>query len=362
MPHRKNEKPVRIPKSLWNHIAEIAKLQERNTDRRGPHTHLANEMIAAAVAKWMYSPYVCLQAQHVALITSDGHVFFRTVQYLSLNSDRQKLPCVVQMKPEKRDDYFHQYQELRPPRTSRCDWLERRWIVNHFAAWQGQRLGGEPLSCAVDRLGIESKIVDLPLSNLNGSSLTREMVAGWRDYVQWQDGKPAADVPKYDRLAFNIDLPTTNFECLVFVDEDLYPGGQGNPRLELEFRNRERAKFADKDVVTAFDENRIPHLQSSAGTLDDTPDLLVGRLRELLERLRGLADSRADDGRSVVSEPDAALIRSLQLPQRFLYLDMAWPSPHWGIQICVHWKKPSRASAETPRAPTAPSTRGTRDK
>ena len=351
MTQRRNEKPVRIPMSLWNQIAEIAKLQKRNTDKRGPHTHLANEMIAAAVAKWMFSPYVCLKTRHVALITASGHVFFRTVQQLSLNSDRQLLPCVVQMKPEKRDDYFRQHQAL-GPREARGDWLERRWIINHFAAWQGHGLQGEPLSCAVDRLGIESKIVDLPLSNLNGSSLTREIVAGWREYVQWQDGRPAAEAPKYDRMAFNVDLPTTNFETLVFVDEDLYPGDQSNPRLDIEFRNRERARYAEKDVVLAFDENRILHQQSSAGTADDAPGL-VAHLAELLARLGTLADATVD-GLPVVAAADAKLIHSLKVPKRFLYLDMAWPSPHWGIQVCVRWKKPVRVAVEASgRASTA---------
>jgi hypothetical protein len=349
MPQRKNEKPVRIPRSLWNQIAEIAKLQRRNTDKRGPHTHLANEMIAAAVAKWMYSPYVCMKTQHIALVTSSGHVFFRTVQQLALNSDPQWLPCLVQMKPEKRDDYFRQNQELGLPEGSRAEWLERRWIINHFAVWQGEGLHGEPLSCAVDRWGIESKMVNLQLSNLHGSSLTREIVAGWREYVQWQDGRSARETPKFDRLAFNIDLPTINFEALVFVDEDLYPSDQSNLRLEIEFRNRERASYAEKDVVSAFDENRIAHQLSSAGSVKDTPPELVGHLEELLERLGALADTTVD-GLPVVAAPDVKLIRSLKLPKKFLYLDMAWPSPHWGIQVCVRWKKPVRASAGTPVA------------
>lgn len=339
-PHRKNDKPVRISEELWEALDKIVARQKGKLERRN-HTHLVNEMVAAAAAKWLYSPYVCHGAYHIAFVTADGHVLFRTVQKLLLNSDRNLLPVSVRMKPEKRDYFLRQHNERSHERL-RLASIESRWIINHFAVWRGKEPQGEPLSSAVDRLGLEAKVADLPVSGLQGESLTREIVAGWRDYVQREERRLAPDTSRYDRLAYNIDIPTTSLQCFVFVDQNLYPPGLESPDLEIELRNRERARFREKEAVYAFEENR-PKEHSSVGTKSENPEL-AAQLEGFLNRLRELADARIK-GRPVVKNDDAKLIRSLAVPERFLYLRLDWPCPYWGIQVCARWRKPFQISA-----------------
>src|SRR5579872_5309125 len=104
---------IRMSSSLWNLVGEIA--QELGyRDARGRHSAVIREMIAAAAAKWSHSPYVCRSARHTVFVTGEGNIFYRQTQILRLNTHRQKLPSVIEMKAEKRDYYHRRYRMLRP--------------------------------------------------------------------------------------------------------------------------------------------------------------------------------------------------------------------------------------------------------
>src|SRR6266849_6053932 len=94
---------VRMSASLWNLVGEIAQ-DLGHKDGRGRHSAVIREMIAASAANWTHSPYVCRSARHTVFVTKDGNIFHRQVQILRLNTRREKLPCTIEMKPEKRDD------------------------------------------------------------------------------------------------------------------------------------------------------------------------------------------------------------------------------------------------------------------
>ena len=117
MPQEKgkwNKGHAKMPAALWQRVGDIAK-ELRIGDKRGRHNAIIMEIVSAAVAKWEYSPYVCRGARHLAFVTSQGDVFYQLVQDLKLNSVRKRLPCAVEMKLEKRDEYAREYAKLSGP-------------------------------------------------------------------------------------------------------------------------------------------------------------------------------------------------------------------------------------------------------
>lgn len=332
------EHQVKIPEMLWNGIGEIA---EELGYGHGGHTAIIHEMLSATVAKWTHSPYVCRAAHHVVLVTERGDVFYRVVQELNLNKGgRLKLPCMMEMNPEKREFYAKEYGKLASPTTSRGDWVRSHWLMNYFSIWQGlSDFLGEPLNCGVDREGAGSKMVDLPLLDLEGRRLTREIVIGLRDYAQRKE----ADCPKLDRIDFNIDIPTRDLKALVVIDEGLYKhlSAEEIPRLDLEFRNQEWALFVGTEVID--DVNSLREQRRGHSSRLDTQDLarIRGEVDGLLSRVRHLARLQVDD-LPVVAESNGATLEALTVPERFLFFEIDWPSPHFGMRVCVNWEKPAR--------------------
>lgn len=329
---------IRMPDSLWNLLGEIA--QELGYgDGRGSHSTLIREMVAAAAAKWRYSPYVCRSARHTVLVTKEGDVFYRTVQVLKLNSDRQKLPCFLEMKPEKKVAY----QEGCPEGHGQAEWIRKHWLLNYFSAWRGPNLQGRRLAHAVDRGGADSKMADLPIDLIAGRFVTREIVAGIRDYVQWDLGSPG-----YDRADLPIDIPTYELEVNVAVDEGVYAAGltpgEEIPHLALEFRNRETARFQGKDVALLPD----MHMKESYGRAPDDEgfDVVVDDLRELETRLAELAETRVVDGPVIGEEERLEILKISRIPKKFLFFTLKWQSPHLGLEACVRWEKPFKANAK----------------
>ncbi|HEV3458470.1 MAG TPA: hypothetical protein VHG32_18065, partial [Thermoanaerobaculia bacterium] len=81
--------------------------------------------------------------------------------------------------------------------------------------------------------------------------------------------------------------------------------------------------------------------QSSTAEAQDTARIRA-RLGRFLERLRTLADRTTGESPVVTSPADKRLIKSLQVPQQFLFSEIKWPSPHFGIELCVTFAKPDR--------------------
>jgi len=260
------------------------------------------EMVSAAAAKWKESPYVCHEARHVVYVTGQGDLFYRLVQCLKLNSQRQKLPCFLEMKPEK-TSYVRQ---VCPQGYDQSEWLKSRWILNYFAAWQGRTVGDKLISSWVDYDGTESKVADLPVQQMNGRFLTREMLIGIRGYVQWQEGQPG-----FDRVDFPIDIPTRNLEISVIVDKELYRHMQLTteteiPNLEVEFRNREAARFSGKEVAL-YPENVMTELYGRSSN-DAGARQALSDLRDLKGRVNALLDEEADNG-PVVTSSEVSLLQ-----------------------------------------------------
>jgi hypothetical protein len=342
---------IRMSSSLWNLVGEIAH-QLGYEDARGRHSTVIREMIAAAAAKWVHSPYVCRSARHTVYVTEEGNVFSRQVEILQLNSPREKLPCSVEMKPEKREYYHRKYRkgtspskEGTPKDQGEFEWFQRQWLVNHFAAWSGKKDAdvlesfGHPLSSHVDTFGPTYKGADLAVHALGGRFLTREITVGLQDYVQWRE----PNTPIFDRIDIPIDIPTSNLEICVVVDLALFDSLAiqkdeiGN--LALEFRNRETARFEGKEVALRPEieiEEQYGHSSDDEGA-----DQMLLRVRRLRQRISTILGSTTTSDQVVSAYADkAAIDSSLRLPKHFLFYWLRWPSPHLGIEACVRWEKP----------------------
>jgi len=336
---------IKMPEDLW---AFLGKLGEElgYKDPRGLHSRLVREMVSAAATKWQESPYVARSAKNLALVTRDGHLFYKQVQVLKLNKKRDRLPCLLDLHAFRRAD------------VGGGAWHQQSWLLNHFAVWRGESAAtGVLLDTWVDRHGMDAKMADLLINQGAERILTREIVAGLEDYVQWK-GSQRED----DRVDFPIDIPTLSLEIIVVVDADLYrktaitdSDKKEIPNLRLEFRNRELARF-ESDAISRDNFNRIdpPILGKCLGKFVDTqseksrkinPDLeaeIWTRLDELRIRIDTITQGKMKSGPVVSTKEREALRKAFVIPSSFLYYKLVWPSPYFGVEVGIQWEKPEK--------------------
>lgn len=347
--HNERNCQIRMSSSLWDQVGEIAR-ELGFQDARGGHSALAREMIAAGVAKWTHSPYVCRSSRHMVLVTARGDIFYRQVQILHLNSQRERLPSSIEMKQEKRDYYHQKYRKLRTAKGKKeripeeLEWFQSQWLLNFLAVWNGRleandidSFGQEPLSARTDLFGPTYKSADLEVHSMAGRFLTREITVALRDYVQWKEPK----TPPFDRIDIPIDIPTANLEVCVVVDKGLFSALGVEPEaianLALEFRNRESARFESQDVARY----RELDFYGQAGRSDDEGAQEVGQQVSVLEaRIKRILQT--GEKRVSLSSGVSSVVSTLIPPDQFLYYKLRWPAPHLGIEVCVRWEKPVR--------------------
>jgi len=228
------------------------------------------------------------------------------------------------------------------------EWFERQWMLNYFAAWAGKKQSEDleafkqsPLSCHTDTFGSTYKSADLIVDAVGGRFLTREIIVGLRDYVQWKE----PNTPIFDRIDIPIDIPTSDLEVSVIVDQDLFKSlpvqDEEVPNLALEFRNRESARFEGREVAR-YPEVAIEEL-CGRSTDDEGAGEMLSKIRTLRTRIASVLESKTTKGEKVASASEKAAVNaSLQIPKHFLFYKLRWPSPHLGIEVCVHWEKPVR--------------------
>jgi hypothetical protein len=338
---------IRMSTSLWNQVIDVAQ-ELGHKDARGRHSAVIREIVAGATALWRHSPYTCRSADHTVYITKNGEIFSRQVEILRLNAPRERLPCYLEMKPEKRDYYHRRYRESNPT-EDRVDsgefaWFLSRWLLNHFAAWNGKKeeddlesFQQQPLSSHTDSFGTTYKSADLVVRAVGGRFLTREIIFGLRDYVQWKE----ADSPIFDRIDIPIDIPTSLLQACVIIDQDLFAamGVEVDEisNLALEFRNREAARFEGKEVALV-PETGIEELYGRSPD-DEGAEEMWRKVRQLRRRILDITDNNSAPKQTAKQE---YIHESLTLPRHFLFYRLRWPSPHLGIGACVRWEKPLR--------------------
>jgi hypothetical protein len=338
---------MNIPVSLWDAVAELGHALGYD-DGRGIHSPLMREIVSAVVLKWRKSPYICHSANHIVFVTADGHVFYKLVQELQLNSKRKRLPFILEMKPEKQKDFLLRRQSG----MEEAAWFRSRWLLNHFSVWQGRGITGSLLSSWVDHEGTTSKSADLDIDQGPGRFVTRELVVGIQDYVQWRNVGAGSTSPvtetTFDRVDLPIDIPTRDLKISVIVDTRLYrntgfASEEEIPSLAMEFRNREGAKFEDpaisRDPENLIAEECTGRFFGKNRTLK-TEQMLVN-LKDLSVRISSLLEAQADNGPILKEEGRGRIRETFKFPEHFLYYELEWPSPQFGLEVCVGWEKPA---------------------
>lgn len=350
---------VRMSPTLWSQLGEVAQ-EHGYQDPRGRHSAIIREFLGSATAIWRNSPYVCRSSHNTVYVTRDGDIFARDVQELRLNTARERLPCSIEMKAEKRDDYHSKYKKSSPgkrktrPKSDEFQWFLSRWLFNHFSAWSGKKdpydlnaFQQAPLSSHIDTYGTTSKSADLAVHAIGGRSLTREVIVGLRDYVQWKE----AGTPIFDRIETPIDIPTINLELSVVIDQELFSAMDVSEmsNLALEFRNRESARFEGKEVALSAG-TEIDELSGRSMNNDEGADEMLLRIRRLRQRVDTILKNLETSGSTLATGFDKSdILNRLELPKHFFYYRLRWPYPQLGIETCVRWEKPFAKQAQTRR-------------
>jgi hypothetical protein len=337
---------ITMSDEAWDYLKELGE-ELKYTDPRGPRSQLVREMLSAAITKWREAPYVCRSARHTVLVTGSGDVFYRAIQILKLNSYRERLPCVIEMKPEKRRDFLLN----RDPAVEEADWFRSRWLLNRFTVWHGETMDGPPLSFSTDRDGTDAKLADLTTEINAGRLLTREVLVGMRDHVQWlAEGRPGSRAATAkpggdDRIDIAIDIPTRDLKVVVAVDTSLYKHNSASEKeladLGFEFRNREGARFRGREPGRDPANPMERHYgRKLTGAADAKAAQVLAEVSALQARILGLCDELGEDCLCRTDEERAVIKSSLTIPEHFLYCTASWPSPYFGIEVCVSWEKP----------------------
>jgi len=337
MADRLESRQIKMAKGQWDFLKQLGRDLSYG-DGRGDHSKLVREIVSAAATKWRESPYVCVSAKYTILITRDGHIFYRQVHELNLNKKRERLPCGIGIKPEKKRVYLKSC----PRGQDEASWFKSLWLINYFAAYHGKHCSQDNLlDSFIDHDGADGKFADLLIDQGPDSHIVREAVLGLKEFVLWR-GERRGD----DRVGIPIDIPMRNLEMVVVIDTDLYRKSplekEEIPKLALEFRNPESARF-EGDAVSRDPWNPMEDAlvgRYFEGDAEDDVREVKDRLKELELRLRALEELEAVNGTVVPKERRQEFRKSLKIPASFLYYRLKWPSPYFGLEACVRWERP----------------------
>lgn len=303
-------------------------------------SRLIRQLVSEESAFWLDSPYVALSSEYFILISGDRTGYYRMLQRLQLEAMRAKLPCIVKIKPERQEAWIQRYRGV----SHEADLIRDHWLINHFAVWLGEDTSSDPLASHVDRHGITGKLADLDTRQAKGTRLTREIIVANRDFVQRKRG----DDFTADRADIGIDIPTLNVDIIVVVDLDLYEGA-ATPILGYELRNREGARLEERQPGSEANkidwvEERYPEAAHVGPAFGPTLNSTKEAFDAFRNRVQYLAaeGTFASDGRQVVeSEETRRKLRSIELPERFLFGRLRWQMPLPSLQVCLTWNKPT---------------------
>lgn len=346
---RLEKREIRMTADIWKSLHDVAyRVYDDRVDERGGRSGLVREWVGHTANAWLRSPYYCTSSKHFVYVNRFGDLFYRAEEILHLNAYRGRLPCSLEQKVEKQEYYLRN----RPTSADGVEWLRQRWMFNHFAVWEGLR--GVLLDKYTDGQGILRKMADLAVDRPEGTALTREMMIGLTDYVQWkEDGRRQVDVR--DRSGVEISIPTKNFFFVAMIDRALFDGllkpGYDLPPLRMELRNKDGARYSDAGLLDLRMISEDPvELETGSFMMDEHRH---GKGSEhfdgtdCLESFGSFVRRANEIGSDAFSKKDDAVTALLRLkqPSDFLYCRVRWPIPPIGVEICITWEKvPKRIS------------------
>ena len=307
--------------------------KKANRDRSG----LVRELVSREYDYYFTTPYFSPKMRCLAFVASDGSAVYWQRQHLVLREDRAVLPCVVEVKPEKRADYVD-------PQLAQDNWL-----INYFAAWRGKEVRDTLIADGTDPHGSTSKHVDLKINLGQDNAIIKESLIANRRYVQWHNPADRRD----DRADIFIDIPTDEIDIQIIVDLDLYQDKlrREDAKLDYQLRNRDLIRCnklsLSQEPEFSWKTFRFPGSPELRRRDDyvDLHDTVTNSVRDLKKRLRDLCReeplTRANDQLVVDTAEKRDFLRSVRIPDDFLFGRLTWRRPYQNLVLCMTWNRPA---------------------
>ena len=300
------------------------------------------------------SPYIIRRMAVTVLVGGNGDMAYHSQEEILLSSRRERLPCSIEMKPEKILDYAKRVGSERRLAGS----LRDRWLLNYFAAYRDSQL----LADHCDGVGLTRKQADLELNLPQDTVVQREMVVVNEDYVQRAEDGDRSD----DRSEILMVAPTFNLSLSVMVDLDVYGASslRDEAGLDYELRNGEGALLQARRYL--YGDNPLTWIAGrppiSRKSWEETHKSVRDSVERLVTRVGQLSTQDKTPGsKEPLFHSDSAKARLAQFAAPtgpYLFGRLTWPYPPMGIDICTTWNKPPEQAAflqRSSRTATSPS-------
>jgi len=291
------------------------------------------------------SPYIIRRMDVTVLVSANGDMAYHAREEILLSSRRERLPCSIEMKPEKILDYAKRVGSER----RLAGYLRDRWLLNYFAAYRDEQL----LADHSDGVGLTRKQADLEVNLPQDTVVQREVLIVNEDYVQRAAEGDRAD----DRSEILMVAPTFNLTLNVMVDLDVY--GESSLRdeaaLDYELRNGEGALLQTGSYH--YGENPLTWIAGrppvSRRGWEEIHQSVRGSVERLVKRVGQLSSQDTTPGsRQPLFHSDSAQKRLAEFASpssQYLFGRLTWPYPPMGIDICTTWNKPPLSKKAPPQ-------------
>ncbi len=319
---------LRVSEAWRESLEQLA--EELRLDPKRDRSRIIRDLVSREARTWAEAPYVSLKTSGFVYATARRTLLYWIKQDLILVNDRERIPCKVSIKPE-RKDHFEQPSS---------DKKEDRWLINYFAIFRGENLVVQD----TDRTGITTKFVDVPVNLPQDTAIKREILCAASDYVEQERPNERYD----DRTDVPVDIPTLELDLRIVVDSEVYADGHQREHagVDFELRNREHAKLSGLiDRKLRWSRGRYPSpalkprtsylklLESSRESLSQ----LINRISEVTNK----EEVAFSDGEPLVcnAEKRSELLR-VKMPKTFLFGHLNWSMPQQNLVVCLAWNKP----------------------
>ncbi len=319
---------LRVSEDWRESLEQLA--EDLKLDPKRDRSNIIRDLISRESKTWTEAPYISLRTSGLIYATAQRTLLYWINQDLILVNDRERIPCKISIKPE-RKDHFEQ--------SGAAD-REDRWLINYFSIFRGDNLVIQD----TDRTGITTKFVDMPINLPQDTAIRREVLCGASHYVEQERPNERYD----DRTDVPIDIPTLELDLRILVDSNLYADDHQREHagVDFELRNREHAKLSglvDRELrwYRGRYPSPAPRPRTSYLRLLDSSREALGRLITRINELACKDQVAFSDRRPIVETPEKRekLLR-IASPESFLFGHLYWKMPQQSLVVCLAWNKP----------------------
>ncbi len=319
---------LRVSETWRESLEQLA--EDLKLDPKRDRSRIIRDLVSRESRTWKEAPYVSLKTSGLVYATARRTLLYWIKQDLILVNDREKIPCKISIKPDRKEHFEQSGNEER----------KDHWLINYFSIFRDGKL----IVQDTDRAGVTTKFVDLPINTPQDTMVRREILCAASGYVEEEKANERYD----DRTDFPIDIPTLELDLRIAVDSDVYAVDQQRQHagVDFELRNREHAKLSgliDRNLIWNRGRHPSPAIKPRTSYLK-----LLESSRESLGQLINRVSELADKGQVASSdqkplvnnkEKRAELLR-VAMPESFLFGRLRWSMPQQNLVVCLAWNKP----------------------